>query len=74
VRVRYWAAVDRIVVAVDDGGAGPADPFACLLPGSGGAGGLGPWPTHQLCNHVTLNRSDAGFSVRLTGGKPHAPR
>jgi anti-sigma regulatory factor (Ser/Thr protein kinase) len=74
VRVRYWAAPDRIVVTVHDGGSGPTDPFAGLLPVAGRGGGLGLWLSHQLCNHVALDRSGDGFGVRLTAGNPHTPR
>ncbi|MEO3922557.1 anti-sigma factor RsbA family regulatory protein [Micromonosporaceae bacterium B7E4] len=72
VRFRLWAGVDRIVVAVSDGGGGPEDPFAGLLPAAdGGAGGLGLWITYQSCNHVVLNRSQGAFTLRLTAGNPH---
>ncbi|HEY6595522.1 MAG TPA: sensor histidine kinase [Asanoa sp.] len=74
VRVRYWAAPDRIVVTVHDGGSGPTDPFAGLLPAASGGGGLGLWLSHQLCNHVALDHSGDGFRVRLTAGNPHTPR
>ncbi|WBB65237.1 anti-sigma factor RsbA family regulatory protein [Micromonospora sp. WMMD812] len=73
VRLRIWAGTDRIVVTVRDGGAGPKDPFAGLLPsGTGATGGLGLWITYQSCNHVTLHRDPAGgFTLRLTAGNPH---
>jgi anti-sigma regulatory factor (Ser/Thr protein kinase) len=54
------------VVAVTDGGDGPTDPFAGLLPArNGSGGGLGLWLTHQLCDHVTLGRTGEGFTIRL---------
>jgi anti-sigma regulatory factor (Ser/Thr protein kinase) len=72
VRLRMWVGDDRIIVEIHDGGSGPDDPYAGLLPaGTGLGGGLGLWLTHQLCNHVTLTRGDGGFSVRLTAGNPH---
>ncbi|MCM0674862.1 sensor histidine kinase [Micromonospora phytophila] len=75
VRLRVWAGIDRIVVTVSDGGDGPADPFAGLLPASHGApGGLGLWITYQSCDHVTGYRGEDGFTLRLTAGNPHAPR
>ncbi|GAA1756293.1 sensor histidine kinase [Luedemannella helvata] len=69
VRLRLWAGADRIVVTVSDQGPGPKDPYAGLLPRSDGEpGGLGLWLTHQLCDHVTLDRRDTGFAIRLTAG------
>ncbi|WP_200210606.1 anti-sigma factor RsbA family regulatory protein [Micromonospora coerulea] len=73
-RMRLWAGADRIVVAVSDGGDGPKDPFAGLLPAtSASAGGLGMWISHQSCNHVALHRGPDAFTVRLTAGNPHFP-
>jgi anti-sigma regulatory factor (Ser/Thr protein kinase) len=71
VRVRYWSGPDRIVVSVSDGGTGPTDPFAGLLPSRGSApGGLGLWITHQSCNYVAFSRDEFGFTLRLTAGNP----
>ncbi|GAA0742065.1 sensor histidine kinase [Dactylosporangium roseum] len=71
VRMRVWTAEDRIVVAVSDGGAGPKDPFAGLMPADhGGLGGLGLWITYQSCNHVRTSRTADGFTITLTGGAP----
>ncbi|HEX2774623.1 MAG TPA: ATP-binding protein, partial [Micromonosporaceae bacterium] len=68
-----WAGDDRIVVSVSDGGDGPKDPFAGLLPASNGSvGGLGLWITYQSCNHVTMNRGPDTFTLRLTAGNPYA--
>ena len=74
VGVRVWSGDERLVVTVTDGGGGPADPFAGLLPvqRDAAAGGLGLWITHQSCNHVALERSPDGFTVRLTAGIPPA--
>ncbi|MFC3504024.1 anti-sigma factor RsbA family regulatory protein [Micromonospora krabiensis] len=72
VRLRVWAGTDRIVVTVTDGGDGPKDPYAGLLPaGDGATGGLGLWITYQSCNHVCLHRDAHGFTLRLTAGNPH---
>ncbi|MFF5174472.1 anti-sigma factor RsbA family regulatory protein [Micromonospora sp. NPDC000089] len=69
---RLWTAADRVVVTVTDQGTGPDDPFAGLLPARGAsAGGLGLWITHQSCNHVAMQRTAEGFTVRLTAGNPH---
>jgi anti-sigma regulatory factor (Ser/Thr protein kinase) len=72
VRVHLWAADDRIVVSVSDGGEGPKNPFAGLLPASNGsAGGLGLWITYQSCNHVAMYRSPDTFALRLTAGNAY---
>ncbi|GAA1852746.1 anti-sigma factor RsbA family regulatory protein [Asanoa iriomotensis] len=72
VRVRYWAGSDRIVVSVTDGGPGPSDPYAGLLPSRDSTtGGLGLWITHQSCNYVTFSRDESGFTLRLTAGNPN---
>ncbi|MFI6231307.1 anti-sigma factor RsbA family regulatory protein [Micromonospora echinospora] len=72
VTLRLWSGPDRIVVSVHDGGEGPKDPFAGLLPaGDGATGGLGLWITHQSCSHVAMHRSPDGFTIRLTGGNAH---
>lgn len=74
VRLRLWAGADRIVVSVSDGGPGPKDPFAGLLPaGTGEQGGLGLWIAHQSCNHVCMHRGPDGFTIRLTAGNPDVP-
>ncbi|MEU8296404.1 sensor histidine kinase [Micromonospora sp. NPDC048909] len=71
VRLRLWVGADRIVVTVSDGGDGPKDPFAGLLPaGNGATGGLGLWITYQSCNHVSLHRGGDGFTLRLIAGNP----
>ncbi|GAB3837065.1 anti-sigma factor RsbA family regulatory protein [Dactylosporangium cerinum] len=69
VRVRAWAEPSRIVVAVTDGGPGPADPAAGLMP-MGGPGGLGLWMAHQLCSYVSLRRDPDGFTIRLIAENP----
>lgn len=72
VRMRLWRADDRIVVSVGDGGAGPKDAFAGLIPmGDGTNGGLGLWIVHQTCSHVSMYRDDDGFTIRLTAGNPY---
>jgi anti-sigma regulatory factor (Ser/Thr protein kinase) len=73
VRLSLWSGGDRMVVAVSDGGDGPADPFAGLLPAKKGrSGGLGLWIAHQLCSHVALSRAGGAFTVRLTAGNAYA--
>ena len=71
VAMRVWTGPDRVVVAVTDGGAGPKDPFAGLLPATDRAtGGRGLWIVHQSCNHVTAETTPDGFTLRLTAGDP----
>jgi anti-sigma regulatory factor (Ser/Thr protein kinase) len=73
VRLSLWSRRDRMVVSVSDGGEGPADPFAGLLPAKKDrAGGLGLWIAHQLCSHVALSRDGGAFTVWLTAGNAYA--
>ncbi|MER7283628.1 sensor histidine kinase [Dactylosporangium sp. NPDC000244] len=66
-RLRVWAADGRVVVSVADAGAGPKDPFAGLLPAaSEHSAGFGLWITHQVCDHVSLQRAPDSFTVRMT--------
>ncbi len=72
VTMRVWTAADRIVVTVSDGGSGPKDPFAGLLPASDEAtGGRGLWIVHQSCNHVVAETTPDGWTLRLPAGDPH---
>ncbi|WP_206788999.1 sensor histidine kinase [Amycolatopsis sp. MtRt-6] len=70
VKVRIWAGAGQLVVTVHDTGAGPADPFAGLLPADRTIGGRGLWIAHQICSGVTLHRDETGFTARLTAGRP----
>ncbi len=75
VRVRIWIAPQRMLVAVTDRGAGPANPFAGLTPAGDayvGRGGLGLWLAHQMCSYVSFGRGPEGFTIRLFAGAPHA--
>jgi anti-sigma regulatory factor (Ser/Thr protein kinase) len=70
-RMRVWTGADRVVVSISDGGAGPKDPFAGLLPATDRAtGGRGLWIVHQSCNHVAADVSPDGYTLRLTAGHP----
>jgi anti-sigma regulatory factor (Ser/Thr protein kinase) len=71
VRLRIWHGADRIVVSVADGGDGPKDPFAGLLPAGSEPGGRGLWITNMSCSHVAMHRGPDGFTLRLTAGNPH---
>jgi anti-sigma regulatory factor (Ser/Thr protein kinase) len=71
VGMRVWTGPDRIVVTITDGGVGPKDPFAGLLPATDRAtGGRGLWIVHQSCSYVTGEVSPDGFTLRLTAGDP----
>lgn len=75
-RVRLWTGPDRVVVTVTDQGAGPADPYAGLMPvipAAEGLGGQGLWLAHQLCSYMTMQRSAVGFTVRMVAGRVPAP-
>lgn len=82
VRMRLWSTAERIVVSVTDRGPGPEDPFVGLLPGeksaggaaNGGSAGLGLWIAHQMASHVTLDSTDAGFTIRLVFDAARAER
>jgi anti-sigma regulatory factor (Ser/Thr protein kinase) len=71
VHLRIWHGPDRMVVSVTDGGDGPKDPFAGLLPTGAEPGGRGLWITNMSCSHVAMQRSPGGFTLRLTAGNPH---
>lgn len=70
--VRCWAGVNRIVVTVSDRGRGPTDPFAGLQAAAHAPnGGFGLWLAHQLCDHVTMDHGDDGFTLRMISGDPY---
>ena len=68
--LRAWAGDGYVVATVDDRGTGVADPLVGLVPQRReiGAGGLGLWLTHQLCDDVALMQHRDGFRVRLVAG------
>jgi anti-sigma regulatory factor (Ser/Thr protein kinase) len=52
IRVRLWAAPNRVVAAVTDQGDGPTNPFVGLLPTTGTSStGLSLWLAHQMSLH-----------------------
>jgi anti-sigma regulatory factor (Ser/Thr protein kinase) len=70
VRLRLWAAPDRVLAAITDLGDGPADPFAGLWPDPDRTdGGMGLWIIHELCDHVSVDTTSS-CTVRLTFGRP----
>jgi anti-sigma regulatory factor (Ser/Thr protein kinase) len=75
VRLRLWSAADRIVATVTDGGEGPPDPFVGLLPAaSRESAGLGLWMAHQMCSHITFDRTADRFTIRLVFDARHGGR
>lgn len=72
IRLRLWSGPDRVVATVTDRGQGLTNPFAGLLPTKDtSSAGLGLWLAYQMCSHVTLGRTDDGFTIRLVAGTPH---
>ena len=69
-RLRIWTALERLVATITDGGPGPTDPYAGLLPTPTTAGGRGLWMMHRLCSHVTFHRDEQGFTLGLVAGRP----
>jgi len=64
--LRLWAQDGRVVVHVRDGGLGPLDCLAGMMPVDSTIGaGLGLWLIHQLGIRVDLMAADDGFTVRL---------
>jgi anti-sigma regulatory factor (Ser/Thr protein kinase) len=74
VEVMVWADADRLLCAVTDQGKGIDNPFAGFVPAHSdpARGGLGLWLARRLCDHVELERSPAGFTVRLSTGPGRA--
>jgi anti-sigma regulatory factor (Ser/Thr protein kinase) len=65
--LRAWLADDRVVVAVSDGGAGPRDPHAGLLPGTTDRpDALGLHLAYQSCSELTVDFAGDRFTVHLT--------
>jgi anti-sigma regulatory factor (Ser/Thr protein kinase) len=72
VTMRMWASKGRLVIHVRDGGRGPVDRLAGLVPAFRGqpAGmGLGLWLMHQLDMDVALVPDADGFTVRIRSGE-----
>ncbi|QNG36992.1 sensor histidine kinase [Geodermatophilaceae bacterium NBWT11] len=73
VSVRLWAAPDRVVCTISDGGSDYDGFLAGYRPAHGddlSRGGMGLWLARKLCDHVDLHRSAAGLTVRLTAAVP----
>ncbi|MGY1696692.1 MULTISPECIES: anti-sigma factor RsbA family regulatory protein [unclassified Geodermatophilus] len=68
VDLELWAGAGRVACRITDRGPGPADPFAGYGPAHGedlSRGGMGLWLARQLCDHVHVDRTAEGTSVRL---------
>lgn len=68
VRLRLWAAPDRLVCTVTDQGPGIQDPLRGYARGTSEAAtheGLGLWAARQLVDVLDYARSEDGFTVRL---------
>ncbi|MCW2583674.1 MAG: hypothetical protein JWQ53_2464 [Klenkia sp.] len=73
VSVRLWAAPDRVVCTLTDGGSDYDGFLAGYRPAHGAdlsRGGMGLWLARKLCDHVDLHRSAAGLTVRLSTAVP----
>ncbi len=69
VSARVWADVDRVVVAISDGGHSFDGRLAGYRPAHGddlSRGGMGMWLARKLCDHVDTEHTPTGFTVRLT--------
>ena len=66
IRVRAWQQPGHVVVAIDDRGQGPAEPFAAFRRRTGArAHPFGLYLAHKVCDTVTLERRPHGFTVHL---------
>lgn len=70
VGLRLWAAPDRLVAVVSDGGDGPTDPLVGLAQRDSLRGGRGLWLTHQVCGQADHLTGPEGFAVRLATSPP----
>jgi anti-sigma regulatory factor (Ser/Thr protein kinase) len=67
-RVRIWAAAQRVVVHIRDGGRGPLDRLAGLMPAfrdPSSTTGRGLWIMHQLDLDVDFMPDPDGFTLRI---------
>ena len=67
VGARLWASLDRVVCTISDQGRG-LDPLHGYWPAHGddlGRGGMGLWLARKLCDHVDIDTSAGGTTVRL---------
>jgi anti-sigma regulatory factor (Ser/Thr protein kinase) len=67
ISARLWASADRLVCTVSDGGRG-VDPLYGYWPAHGedlSRGGMGLWLARKLCDHVDIDNTGHGTTVRL---------
>ena len=67
VGARLWASTDRLVCTVSDSGRG-IDPLHGYWPAHGpdlARGGMGLWLARKLCDHVDIESTPHGTTVRL---------
>ena len=62
--LRVWTEPGKLICQVEDEGR-IGDPMAGLRRGLAGAGGLGLWMVHQLCDLVEVRTGAAGSTVRV---------
>lgn len=62
--LRVWSEAGKLICQVEDAGR-IGDPLAGRKRGSLGAGGLGLWMVHQLCDLVEVRTGAAGNTVRV---------
>jgi anti-sigma regulatory factor (Ser/Thr protein kinase) len=63
VTMELWTGPGRVLLAVTDAGAGPADPFAGLQDPGLTPDGRGLWLTHQLADAVGHHRNRDSFTI-----------
>ncbi|MEI4273573.1 ATP-binding protein [Klenkia sp. LSe6-5] len=74
VSARVWASAQRVVVSISDGGHTFAGPLSGYRPAHGddlSRGGMGLWLARKLCDHVDLEQTERGLTVRLTTAVRH---
>ena len=68
VSARVWAEGNRLVCLICDRGTSYGDPFSGFVPAHGmdlSNGGMGLWLARKLCDHVDIDSSSSGTTVRL---------
>jgi anti-sigma regulatory factor (Ser/Thr protein kinase) len=71
VTLRAWTQPGRLVVTVADGGPGPSDPLAGLLPPDPElTHGRGLWIAHHSCSFFAVSSDDDGCVARMVVEAP----
>lgn len=74
VGARVWASADRLVCTISDGGHAYSGILSGYRPAHGddlSRGGMGLWLARKLCDHVDLQTTEAGLTVRLSSAVRH---